>query len=183
MFNKKRFDYKQRQNKFIINHNIRYDKVVCIDHENNNLGIIQTSKAINIAGENGLDLVLVSPPSGDSPPTVKILDFGKYRYEQEKKEKLTKKKQRENAVKIKEIKLRPSTDDNDLQIKANQMKEFVSEGNKLKVSVIFRGRELSHRDIGIETLKKFINMIECQPEDGFAVNGKVVSVMLTKKIK
>jgi translation initiation factor IF-3 len=165
---------------FIINHNIRASKIICIDDENVNLGLIPLDEAIAIAHSRNLDVIMVSPSSKDTAPTCRILDFGKYKYEQEKKEKAVKKKQRENAVRVKEVKLHPSTSDNDLQTKARQMIDFISEGNRVRAAVFFRGRELAHKELGLDTLRKFTKLVGAQFDGEPAMTGKALSVMITK---
>jgi translation initiation factor IF-3 len=139
---------------------IRASEVMCIDHENVNRGVISTDEALSIAKTSGLDLVQVSPGSRDKAPTCRVLDYSKYKYELSKKEKSAKKKQRENAIKIKEIKFRPVTGDHDLQIKAKQAQGFVDDGHRIKVTIVFRGREMSHKEVAIETLRSFVDMID-----------------------
>lgn len=146
-------------NRFIIGHQIRSFKVICIDHENTNLGEIDTREALRLAELNGLDLVQVAPPANGKPPTCKILNFSKLKYETQKKDRAVAKRQRDNAVKIKEIKFRPSTGDNDLRIKAKQAQEFIEDGARVKITITFRGREISHQQVATSTLEKFINMI------------------------
>jgi translation initiation factor IF-3 len=171
---------RQEVSRYVVGYQIRASHVICIDSNNENLGKITFDKAMSIAKSAGLDLVMVSK-SKDGIPTCRILDFGKYKYEQDKREKIAKKRQRENAVKIKEIKLRPSTGDNDLQTKARQMQEFIEEGNRLKVSVMFRGRELCHQDVGLETLKRFISMIDSACMDGEPMmNGRNLTAIIVK---
>src|SRR5690554_4765412 len=100
-----------------------------------------------MALDAGLDLVQVSSGGRNSSPTCKILDYGKYKYQQSKNEKAAAKKQRENSVKIKEIKFRPTTDINDLRTKASKVQEFLNDGDKVKITIAFRGREVSHKEI------------------------------------
>lgn len=166
--------------RYVFGRFIREPKIVCIDHENNNLGVIDTQEALRMAHAIGLELVLVSQGKGGKPSTCKILDFGKYKFEQEKREKLAKKKQRENAIQIKEVRLRPSTGENDLVTKARQLQEFIDDGNRLKVTVQFRGREMAHREIGIETMKKFAQLISAQYEGDPLITGRNMTVVLFK---
>lgn len=169
-----------KNSRYVFGRFIREPKIVCIDHNNNNLGIIDTLEALRIAHNEGLELVMVSQGKGDKPSTCKILDFGKYKYEQEKKEKESSKKQRENAVKIKEVRLRPSTGDNDLVVKARQFQEFVDEGNRLKVTVQFRGREMAHREIGSDTMRKFAQLMRAKYEGEPLITGRNMTVILFK---
>ncbi|HVI42753.1 MAG TPA: translation initiation factor IF-3, partial [Anaerovoracaceae bacterium] len=138
--------FNKNQDRIIINHQIRGQKVFCINHENVNLGLIPLSQALNLAQEHGLDLVQVSAPSKDRAPTCKILDSGKYKYDLSKKKKEAEKKQREAIVKTKEIKFRPTTDLNDLKTKARKAEGFIEEGCRVKISITFKGREISHQE-------------------------------------
>jgi translation initiation factor IF-3 len=177
-----RYPQRQPRNdyKYVFGRFIREPRVVCIDQDNNNLGIIDTQEALRLAHQAGLELVMVSQGKAGNPSTCKVLDFGKYKFEQEKKEKVAKKKQRENAVQIKEVRLRPSTGENDLVVKARQLQEFIDDGNRLKVTVQFRGREMAHREIGFETMKKFAQMISAQYEGEPLVTGRNITVVLFK---
>ena len=166
--------------RYVFGRFIRELKVYCIDQHNNNIGLIDTRDALQMAHEAGLELVMVSQGKGNNPSTCKILDFGKFKYEQEKRDKVAKKKQRENAVKIKEVKFRPVTDDNDLKTKANQLHEFIDEGNRLKVTITFRGREMAHREIGMDTLNKFAQMVSARFESEPLMTGRNMTAILTK---
>lgn len=166
--------------RYVFGRFIREAKVVCIDQDNNNIGVIDTQEALRMAHSSGLELVMVSQGKNGKPSTCKILDFGKYKFEQEKREKVTKKKQRDNVIQIKEVRLRPSTGEHDLEVKARQLKEFIEDGNRLKVTVQFRGREMAHRDIGAETMKKFAQLISAQYESDPTVTGRNMTVVLFK---
>ena len=166
--------------RYIFGRFIREAKVVCIDQDNNNIGIIDTQEALRMAHNAGLELVMVSQGKNGKPSTCKILEFGKYKFEQEKKERVTKKKQRENAIQIKEVRLRPSTGEHDLITKARQLQEFMDDGNRLKVTVQFRGREMAHREIGFETMKKFAQLISAKYEGEPLVTGRNITVVLQK---
>jgi len=166
--------------KYVYGRFIKEPKVYVIDHENNNIGLVDTKDALDMARAVSLDLVLISQGRGDKPSTCKILDLGKYKYEQEKREKVAKKKQRENAVKIKEVKFRPGTDENDLKTKARQLQEFVDEGNRLKVTIMFRGREMAHKNIGAEQIGKFASMISARVDTEPAMSGRNMTAILIK---
>lgn len=114
------------------------------------IGVLPTREALWRAREAGLDLVEISPNA--DPPVCKILDFGKYKYEQQKKKNEAKKKQK--VVEIKEIKIRPNIDDHDYDVKMRQAKSFIGEGDKVKVTLRFRGRELAHVDLGMRVLER-----------------------------
>ncbi len=135
---------------------INVPKVRVIDEAGENLGVMFTREAIEQAAEIGLDLVEVSPNA--DPPVVKILDFGKYKYEQQKKRNEAKKKQK--VIEIKEIKVRPNIDENDYQVKMRAMKSFIEEGDKVKVTLRFRGREMAHQEIGIRVLERIKNEMD-----------------------
>lgn len=175
---------KQRRNnnklKHFVGNQIRAHRVLCINHNNENCGVVPIYEALKMAEESGLDLVQINNDTKN--PTCKILDYNKFRYDLSKKEKLAKKKQRESAIKVKEIKFRPTTDENDLQTKAKHAKEFLDDGNKVKVTIVFRGREMSYRDIGTDTLYKFFDMIEiAQFENEPSMSGRNLSAILCKK--
>lgn len=171
----------KEETRYVFGRFIREPNVFVIDQHNNNIGLTDTRDALRMAHDAGLELVMVSQGKQGKPSTCKILDFGKYKFEQEKREKVAKKKQRENAVKIKEVKFRPVTDDNDLQTKARQLKEFIAEGNRLKAIVTFRGREMAHKDIGLETLKKFAGMVGARFDADPLMTGRNLNVILIKK--
>ena len=114
------------------------------------LGIMATRDALRIAEEQHLDLVEVAPKA--KPPVCRIMDFGKYRYEQQKREKEAKKKQK--IITIKEVKLRPNIEQHDFEVKLKNALRFVEEGNKVKVTIMFRGREMSHQDLGRDVLRR-----------------------------
>ena len=127
-----------------------------IDNEGNNHGVIATSKALIMAEERGLDLILVSP--NQEPPVAKIIDYGKYKYEIEKRAKESKKKQ--HTVEIKEIKVRYKIDVNDYNVKINSIKKFIAKGNKVKLVVMLRGREMQHNHLAYDLANRFLTDLE-----------------------
>lgn len=133
-----------------VNEDIRAIQVRLIDEEGEMQGVMTAREAIQRAYSVGLDLLEISPNA--DPPVVKILDFGKFKYEQQKKRNEAKKKQK--VIEIKEIKVRPNIDENDYQVKLRAMKSFIEEGDKVKVTLRFRGREMAHQDIGIRVLER-----------------------------
>ena len=133
-----------------VNEDIRTATVRLIDHLGEMQGVMSTREAIQRAYAVGLDLLEISPNA--DPPVVKILDFGKYKYEQQKKKNEARKKQK--VIEIKEIKVRPNIDENDYQVKLRAMKSFIDEGDKVKVTLRFRGREMAHQDIGVRVLER-----------------------------
>jgi translation initiation factor IF-3 len=145
-----RFDPRQQQRGFQIrvNHRIRVPEVRVIGADGNQLGVLQTHEAMRMAQEQGLDLVEVNPKA--DPPVCKILDFGKYKYEEKKKTAEAKRKQ--TVVEIKEIKLRPKTDDHDVNFKIRAARRFLEAGHKVKITVRFRGREITHPEKASEQI-------------------------------
>lgn len=133
-----------------INDDIRVREVRVIDGNGQQLGIMATRDAVRIAEEHHLDLVEISPQA--RPPVCKILDYGKYRYEQQKREKEARKKQK--VFEIKEVKLRPGIEDHDFDVKFKNAVRFLADGNKVKVTIMFRGREMSHPELGEVLLDK-----------------------------
>lgn len=127
-----------------------------IGEDGNQIGVVPIKKALKTAEESELDLVEVSPKS--SPPVCKIMDYGKYKYQLEISEKLKKKKQ--SQIIIKEIKLRPKIDINDLNTKKRQIEKFLASGYKVKITVMFRGREIVHKELGINMLNKLIEELK-----------------------
>lgn len=117
-----------------------------IDAEGNQLGIVSTREALKISQEAGLDLVEISPDA--APPVCRVMDFGKFAYQQSKRKAAAKKKQKQ--IHLKEIKLRPATEEADYQVKLRSMIRFLSDGDKVKVTVRFRGREMAHAELGLE---------------------------------
>jgi translation initiation factor IF-3 len=136
----RRFSREPRGPQIRVNHRIRVPEVRVVAEDGSNLGVIATEDALRRAQEKGLDLVEVNPKS--VPPVCKILDFGKYKYEEKKKQREAKRKQ--TVVEVKEVKLRPKTDDHDLEVKIRKARRFLEGGNKVKFIVRFRGREITH---------------------------------------
>ncbi len=134
-----------------INEGIKFKEVRVIDSDGSQLGILPIDKAIETAYSKDLDLVNISPNA--NPPVCKVMDYGKYRFEQAKREKEAKKNQK--TFEIKEIRLGLSIDTHDFETKGNHALRFLKEGNKVKVSIRFRGRELGHPEIGYDTMKRF----------------------------
>ena len=133
-----------------VNDEIRSREVQLIDQDGNNLGVKEFREAFAMAQEAGLDLVEISPNS--APPVTKIMDHGKYKFQAQKKAAEARKKQK--IVEIKEIKLRPMIDDHDYDVKMRSMKRFFEEGDKVKVTLRFRGREMAHQELGQQLLNR-----------------------------
>lgn len=148
-----------------------------IDTDGKQLGILPISKALQIADEKGLDLVEIAPQA--KPPVCKIIDFGKFQYEQQKRDKLQKKKQ--HVTILKEIRLHPNTDTHDFNFKARHAENFIKDGNKVKVSVIFKGRELAYKDHGKELLIKFVERLKdvAKVENEIKFEGRTMHTILT----
>lgn len=139
-----------------VNREIRAPKVRVISHTGEQVGVISIQEALAMADAEGLDLVEIVP--GSNPPVCKIINFGKFRYDQTKREKESKKSQ--HQVKVKEIKMKPNTDVHDQETKARHAREFISKGNKVKVTCTFRGREMAHPEIGERMMQKFCTDLE-----------------------
>ena len=133
-----------------VNEDIRVPQVRLIDQDGEMQGVMTAREAIQRAYSVGLDLLEISPNA--DPPVCKILDFGKFKYEQQKKKNEAKKRQK--VIEIKEIKVRPNIDENDYQVKLRAMKSFIEEGDKVKVTLRFRGREMAHQDLGVKVLER-----------------------------
>jgi len=139
-----------------INREIGAREVRLIDAEGQQAGIVAMEEALRSAEEAGLDLVEVAPNS--TPPVCRIMDYGKYRYQQAKKTKDAKKKQ--TVIHVKEVKLRPKTEEHDIQYKTAHVKRFLSEGNRVKITIQFRGREIAHPGMAHRVIEKVIEGIE-----------------------
>ena len=133
-----------------VNEEIRVPQVRLIDQDGEMVGVMTARDALLRAYDAGLDLLEISPNA--VPPVVKILDYGKYKYEQQKKANEARKKQK--IVEIKEVKVRPNIDDHDYDVKMRAMKSFIGEGDKVKVTLRFRGREMAHQDLGLKVLDR-----------------------------
>lgn len=165
-----------------INKQIRAKEVFVIDASGEQKGVMSIYEAVNLADSEGLDLVEVSPNA--NPPVCKILDFGKYRYEQEKRIREAKKNQ--TIIKVKEIRMQPKIERNDLVTKSKFIAEFLGEGNKVKVGIRFRGRELAHTELGKVVLDKILNELT---ENGVQfiidrrpmMEGKMMSMIISPK--
>ena len=142
-----------------INEYIRAKEVRLIDENGENHGVIPTSKALKMAEDADLDLVLISP--NQVPPVAKIIDYGKYKYELAKKAKEAKKKQ--HVVEIKEVKMRYKIDVHDYEVRLKSTKKFISQGNKVKVVVMLRGREMQHSNLAFDLANRFIADLENDP--------------------
>lgn len=138
-----------------VNHLIRVPEVRVIGPEGEQFGVLKTSEALKQAQEVGFDLVEVAPNS--EPPVCRIMDFGKFKYEQSKKE--HKIRQHQKSTQVKEIKLRPRTDKHDIETKVRQIRSFVADGNKTRVTVVFRGREMANQELGRQVMGKLVEEV------------------------
>ena len=163
----------------MINEQIRDKEVRLIGVDGEQLGIVSSKEAQRLADEAGLDLVKIAPTA--KPPVCKIIDYGKYRYEQARKEKEAKKKQK--TIELKEIRLSPNIDTNDLNTKINSAKKFIEKGNKVKVTLRFRGREMAHMNQSKYILDDFaealadVAVVEKAPK----VEGRSIGMVLAEK--
>lgn len=164
-----------------INEQIRVREVRLIDDKGDQKGIVPTIEALKMAKEQELDLVEVAPQA--NPPVCKILDYGKYRFEQEKKLRDSKKNQK--VLKIKEIRMQPKIGTGDLDTKVKHIQEFLDEGNKVKVTIRFRGRELAHTELGFDVLKEVLNRLTSAyvVEKPAAMEGRFMSMTISGKAK
>lgn len=152
-----------------------------IDPDNEQLGILELEEALNQAEEQGLDLVEVSPNS--DPPVCRIMDYGQYKYQQSKRQHEAKKNQK--IIHLKEIKLRPKTEDHDFQFKLKHALQFMEAGDRVKVSVFFRGREMIHQNLGHRLLEKFIELSSevANVEVPAKMEGRSLSMVLAPRKK
>ncbi len=152
-----------------------------VDEENEQVGVVEIEDALNKAAEAGLDLVEVAPNA--DPPVCRIMDYGQFKYKQSKK--LHEAKKHQKIIHLKEIKMRPKTDVHDFQFKVRHAIQFFEDGDKVKVSVMFRGREMSHQELGARLLEKFatsaeeVAMIEVPPK----MEGRNMSMVMAPKKK
>lgn len=150
---------KDSKEKVIMNERIRVKEVRLIGEDGTNHGIVPTSQAMEMAEDADLDLVLINP--NQEPPVAKILNYGKYKYEIEKRAKEAKKKQ--HTVDIKEIKIRYKIDVHDYQVRINNIKKFITQGNKVKVIVMLRGREMQHSKLAFDLAERFVEDLKNEP--------------------
>jgi translation initiation factor IF-3 len=164
-----------------VNREIRAPKVRVISHTGEQLGVISLSEALIIAEDAGLDLVEIVP--GSNPPVCKIINYGKFRYDQTKREKESKKSQ--HQIKVKEVKVKPNIDDHDLEVKLKHAREFISKGNKVKVTCVFRGREMMHPEIGESVVRRICNGLEdiATIESPSKLFGRALTVVLAPGAK
>jgi translation initiation factor IF-3 len=150
-----------------------------IDSEGNNLGVVDTREAMERAADVGLDLVEVSP--NVSPPVAKILDYGRYKYEEQKRRNEARKKQK--TIDLKEIKMRPNIDQHDYDVKMRSIHKFLKEGDKVKVTMRFRGREMAHQDLGRQLLDKVREQLdeEAKVESSPKMEGRQMIMIIAPR--
>ncbi len=166
-------------NKTRINERIRVPEIRVIDGDGNHVGTMPTEEALKMSREEGLDLVEVSPDT--SPPVCKIMDYGKYKYQLSKKVHDAKKHQR--VIHVKEVKMRPGTEEHDYQFKLKNIKKFLTSGDKVKLTLIFKGREATHKHLGLKVLERVrddtteLSVVEQPPK----AEGRRMTMMLSPK--
>lgn len=162
-----------------INEEIREKELRVVGDDSEQLGIMSSREALELAESKQLDLVMIAPQA--KPPVCRIMDYGKFLYEVQKKEKEAKKKQK--VVNIKEIRISPNIEDHDLNVKAKNAEKFLLDGDKVKVTVRFRGREADYSHFGRELLKRFVEMLQevCIIEKDPKLEGRNMSIFLAPK--
>ena len=162
-----------------INTEIGVPRVRLVDERGNMVGVVPRNEALTMAANAGLDLVEVAPNA--DPPVCKILDYGKFKYEEQKKKNEARKKQK--IIEVKEIKLRPSIDDHDYAVKMRSMNKFIEEGDKVKVTMRFRGRELAHQELGMNVLMRVRDDLEeiAKVEQMPRMEGRQMTMVMSPK--
>lgn len=162
-----------------VNEEIGVPRVRLIDARGNMIGVVSRNEALERAVEAGLDLVEIA--GNADPPVCKILDYGKYKYEEQKKKNEARKKQK--VIEVKEIKLRPGIDDHDYDVKMRAMKSFIDEGDKVKITMRFRGRELAHQDLGMNVLMRVRTDLDeiAKVEQFPKMEGKQMTMVMSPK--
>ncbi len=170
---------KRQEEKILLNREIEADEVRCIGDDGKQYGIISLQEALNYAEKTGLDLVLIAPDA--NPPVCKIMDYGKFKYQQEKKKKEAKKKQKK--IEVKEVKLSVKIAKNDINYKVKHAREFLQEGKHVKFRVFLRGREMSHPQAGIDVLNSIWPMVEDlgDKENEPKLEGRYINMLVVPK--
>jgi translation initiation factor IF-3 len=166
-----------QEKKHQTNREIKGDKFRVIGPDNEMIGVVSRNQALSRAEDLGFDLILIAPKA--EPPVCKIMDYGKYAYEQQKKEKIQKKAQVKQQ--LKEIRFKWRTDTHDFNFKVKHAREFIAQGNKIKATVMFRGREMAHKEIGAELLKRFVEEMEdiAKLDNQMKFEGRNLSVIMS----
>ena len=162
-----------------VNERIRVKEVRAIGEKGEQIGVIPIEEGLKMAREKNLDLVEVAPNA--SPPVCRVMDFSKYKYEQEKKERLSRKKQK--IVHIKEIKLKPNIEEHDYQTKLRHLKRFLDRGDKTKITMMFRGRQMAHVDIGRNVMNRLMKDLSelAEVEKSPSLEGRFMIMVMTPK--
>ncbi len=147
-----------RVQNYRVNRQIRAKEVRLIDENGKQIGILPLEEALRIAEEKELDLVEVAPQA--NPPVCKIMDYGKFKYEMKKKEREARKKQREHSIDVKDIRMKVRIDDHDLKVKLKHMREFLEDGDKVRVRIRFRGRENAHPELGDKLVQRIVEELK-----------------------
>ena len=165
----------------LVNERVRFPEVLLIGSNGEQLGKMSSREAYNIAVQQELDLLCVAPNA--NPPVCKLVNYGKYRFEQQKKAKENKKKQ--HTVEIKEVQLTPQIGQHDIDTKVKAARRFLEDGNKVKVGVRFRGRQMTHLEVGEEVMNKFISSLEdvATVESKPSMDGKWLNAVLASKVR
>lgn len=169
------------EKKHRINGEIRVNEVRLIGIEGEQLGIIKLAQALDMAEENDVDLVEIAPNA--APPVCRLMDYGKFRYQEQKRQQEARAKQK--VVQIKEVKFRPATDEGDYNVKLRNVRRFIEDGDKVKVSLRFRGREMAHQELGMRVLERVRDDVEdiCQVESFPRLEGRQMVMVLAPRKK
>ena len=162
-----------------MNDDITVESIRLIDADGEQVGVVSVAEGIDLADEAGLDLVEISPNA--SPPVCKILDYGKYKYEAQKKANEARKKQK--TIDVKEIKMRPGIDEHDYQVKMRSVRKFLDNGDKVKMTIRFRGREMAHQDLGVRVLDRVRDELdeEIKIEQFPRTEGRLMTMVVAPK--
>ena len=162
-----------------MNDDITVESIRLIDADGEQVGVVSVAEGIDFADEAGLDLVEISPNA--SPPVCKILDYGKYKYEAQKKANEARKKQK--TIDVKEIKMRPGIDEHDYQVKMRSVRKFLDNGDKVKMTIRFRGREMAHQDLGVRVLDRVRDELdeEVKIEQFPRTEGRLMTMVVVPK--
>lgn len=162
-----------------MNDDIKVESIRLIDADGEQVGVVSVAEGIDLADEAGLDLVEISPNA--SPPVCKILDYGKYKYEAQKKANEARKKQK--TIDVKEIKMRPGIDEHDYQVKMRSVRKFLDNGDKVKMTIRFRGREMAHQDLGVRVLDRVRDELdeEVKIEQFPRTEGRLMTMVVAPK--
>lgn len=164
-----------------MNREIRAPRVRVVDEHGEQLGLMSSREALTLAQERELDLVEIAPQA--NPPVCKIIDYGKFKYEQQKRDKTQRKHQHQQQ--LKEVRLHPRTDDHDVDFKTRHAREFLGEGHKVKFTVVFRGREITHQEVGRELLERIIQALteDAKVDQAIRMDGRNMSMILAPESK